>query len=503
MRAKKAYAWLLKHFRETALHHSIRQLLDWDQRTCLPKEGHAHRASQLATIARLLSKRNADPQIGEMLQEVENSKLVSDPLSDEAVNTREWRRTYMRACKIPEHLAVELAKSAAEGELAWEEARPRNDWYGFLPYLQRIIELKREEASLLAMGDEFYDGLIEGFEPGESAEHIDALFGPLSEALRDLLQKISESGKRSDTHILQGHAPVAAQQTFASHIIQHIGFNVDGGRMDLSVHPFTSAIGPGDVRITTRYDENSFSSSLFSAIHETGHALYHQGLPAQHWGTPRGSAVSMAIHESQSLMWEDFVGRSFGFWKRFYPEARKHFPSLGTISRDDFHSAINEVRPSLIRTEADEITYNLHIIMRFELERALIRREIDPSDLPDAWNDKMREYLGSVPPDYASGVMQDVHWPEGAIGYFPSYALGTLYAAQLYFKASEDLGNLDEMFESGNFKELVNWLRVKIHSQGSRHLPRDLIKTATGEELNPAYLIRYLNKKYGALYGFA
>ncbi|MEN6438001.1 MAG: carboxypeptidase M32 [Syntrophobacter sp.] len=500
MHAKKAYAWLLEYFRETARYDSIRQLLDWDQRTFLPKDGHAHRAAQLATLAGVLSKRNTDPKIGEMLGEVENSKMVRDPLADEAVNAREWRRSYTRACKIPEQLAVELTRSASEGESAWQESKPRNDWDGFLPHLERIVDLKREEASLLASGDEFYDALIEEFEPGERAERIDVLFKKLLEPLHELLDKILGAEKRPDTSILRGNIPVSAQEAFITHILACIGFDRARGRMDLSAHPFTSAIGPGDIRITTRYDENFFSSALFSAIHETGHALYGHGLPEKHWGTPRGSAVSMAIHESQSLMWENMVARSSGFWKRFYSEAQKHFHHLEAISPDDFYLAINEVRPDLIRTEADEVTYNLHIIMRFELERALIRREIEPDDLPEAWNEKMSEYLGIVPPDFASGVMQDVHWSGGAIGYFPSYALGNIYAAQLYFKAAEDMGSLDQVFESGNFQDFVIWLRRKIHSQGSRYLPRDLIKAATGEELNPDYLVRYLTSKYGELY---
>jgi carboxypeptidase Taq len=241
--------------------------------------------------------------------------------------------------------------------------------------------------------------------------------------------------------------------------------------------------------------------SLFSAIHEAGHALYEQGLPAEHWGTPCGEPVSMGIHESQSLLWENMVGRSAGFWKHFYPIAGKCFPRLEKIPFGELHSALNTVRPSLIRTEADEVTYNLHIIMRFELELALIREELRPEELVDAWNDKMRKYLGVVPPDYSTGVMQDVHWSEGAFGYFPSYALGTMYAAQFYAKAEKDLGSLEEMFAAGEFSTFVKWLREKIHSQGSRYLPRDLVKVVTGEELNPDYLIEYLYRKYGNIYG--
>jgi carboxypeptidase Taq len=240
--------------------------------------------------------------------------------------------------------------------------------------------------------------------------------------------------------------------------------------------------------------------ALFSSIHETGHALYEQGLPVEHWGTPRGSSISMAIHESQSRMWENMVARSPGFWKHFYPAARKHFPWLQKVDIDKFLFALNEVRPSLIRTEADEVTYNLHIIMRFELEKMLIGDELEPEDLPGAWNAKMERYLRLVPPDYADGVMQDVHWFGGAIGYFPSYALGNMYAAQFHAKAQQKLGNLQEMFEAGDFGHLLGWLRENIHSPGSRHLPRDLVKAVTGHELSARHLIDYLEQKYERLY---
>ena len=279
-----------------------------------------------------------------------------------------------------------------------------------------------------------------------------------------------------------------------------IGYDFDAGRIDRSAHPFTSTIGPGDVRITTRFDPDSFVMALLSSIHETGHALYEQGLPEEHWGTPRGKAVSMAIHESQSLMWENIVGRSEGFWRMLYPLATKYFPWVKNADPGQLVFALNDVRPSLIRTEADEVTYNLHIIMRFELERALMRGEIEPKDLPEAWSVKMNRYLGITPPDYANGVMQDIHWSEGAIGYFPSYALGNLYAAQFYAKAEEELGSLENMFEAGEFRPFTTWFRERVHSQGSRHQPRDLVKAVTGKELDGDYLINYLERKYGALY---
>lgn len=501
MKANTSYQWLLDHFREIASYDSIKRLLGWDQRTCLPPGGRSYRAAQLATLAGLLSRLMTDPKIDEMLAEVENSPLIHDPLSAESVNIREWRRLYDRACKIPEPLAVELARAASEGELAWQTARQGNDWNAFLPHLKHIVNLKRQEASALGEGNELYDGLIHDFEPGECTGNIQPLFEHLAKALVELLARIMGSQRHPDPNLLVGDFPVATQEIFIREVLERIGYDLDSGRIDRSAHPFTSTIGPGDVRITTRFNTVSFVMALFSAIHEAGHALYEQGLPPKHWGAPSGEPVSMAIHESQSLLWENMVGRSAGFWKHFYPLAGKRFPMLEKIPLALFHSALNTVRPSLIRTEADEVTYNLHIIIRFELELALIREELEPEHLPEAWNDKMRKYLGVVPPDYSTGVMQDVHWSEGAFGYFPSYALGTLYAAQFYAKAEKDLGNLEALFAAGEFGPFVKWLRENIHAHGCRYLPRDLVRVATGEDLNPDYLIEYLERKYREMYG--
>jgi carboxypeptidase Taq len=501
MNAGTSYQWLLDHHRETAVYDSIRQLLGWDRRTYLPRAGSRHRAAQTATLAGILYKRRTDPQTGDMLDRVEQSDMVRDPLSDIAVNIREWRRSYDRARRVPESLAVELARASSESESAWETARPQNDWQGFLPHLDRLVKLKREEAAALAAGGELYDALIEQFEPGESAAGIQPIFQKLAGALADLLDRIRGSGRKPEPGILRCDAPPDRQKDLILHIASHIGYDLQGGRIDQSAHPFTSGMGPGDVRITTRYDETCILPALFSSIHETGHAIYYQGLPAVHWGTPRGSAVSMAVHESQSLMWENMVGRSTGFWKYFLPAVRERFPRLDAVSFRDFHFAVNEVRPGLIRVDADEVTYNLHIILRFELEKTLVGGELEPDGLPQAWNEKMRRYLGLTPPDFATGVMQDVHWSMGSIGYFPSYALGNVYAAQFYAKAARDLEDPERLFESGDFEPFVDWFRANVYAHGSRYLPRELVKEATGEELNPQYLIEYLNRKFGTLYG--
>jgi carboxypeptidase Taq len=499
MTLQDAYEWLRQHSLETSHFDSIGHLLGWDQRTQIPPKGHEHRHAQFAMLAKWLHQRETDPRIAEMLAVVEGSELVRDPLSVEAVNVREWRRDYDRATKIPQDLAVALAQASSEGETAWEQTRPDSDWKTFRPYLSRLVDLKRQEAEALGFQQEPYDALLDDYEPGETAAALAPLLGELRDALIRLLDAIKGSSRRPDPRLLHRPFLRPEQERFARRAAQKIGYDLNAGRLDPTAHPFSTGIGPGDVRITTRYDENCFSTAFFSVLHETGHALYDQGLPVEHWGTPMGEAVSLGIHESQSRMWENLVGRSLGFWRFFYPEAQKVFPALGGVGLEAFHFAVNEVKPDLIRTEADEVTYNLHILLRFELERALIKGDLQVAELPGAWNEKMQAFLGLTPPDHASGVMQDVHWSGGHLGYFPTYTLGNLYAAQFFAKATRDLGDLSENFAGGNFAPLLQWLREKIHQQGKRYRPRELVRAVTGEDLNPEYLIKYLTKKFGEL----
>jgi carboxypeptidase Taq len=495
-----AYQWLATHSRETALLGSVARLLGWDQRTYIPLKGHAHRADQLALMARLIHERETDPRVGEHLSQVEGSELTADPGSPEAVNAREWRRTFERATRIPPELAEALAKAAAEGETAWEQARPQNDWPGFLPFLERLVDLSRQEAEALGYTTEPYDALLDGYEVGETAAGLESLFRNLRESLVPLVDAIRGSSRVPDVAVLHRHYPRALQEQFSREAVVKIGYDLEAGRLDPTAHPFSTGLGPGDVRITTRYDENFFSTAFFGTLHETGHALYNQGLPPKHWGTPRGHSISLGIHESQSRMWENLVGRSLGFWEHFFPKAQALFPSLQDVSLETFHFAINQVAPSLIRVEADEVTYNLHIIFRFELERSLINGGLQARDLPEAWNAKIQEYLGLTPPDDRDGVMQDVHWSGGHLGYFPTYTLGNIYAAQFFAKASGELGDPAGLFARGEFETLLDWLRRNIHSQGSRHRPRDLVRVVTGEDRDSRFLVEYLSDKVKALY---
>jgi carboxypeptidase Taq len=503
MTPEDAYQWLVQHSQETAYYASMGHVLGWDQRTYLPPNGHAHRHNQFAILAKWIHARATDPQVGEHLARVEGSLLVSDPVTVAAVNVREWRRDYDRATKIPQDLAVALAKGTAEGETAWEQTRPVNDWGTFRPYLTRVVALKREEAQALGYAQEPYDAHLDSFEPGETAAALAPLLAQLREDLIGILDAIQGSSRRPQGEALHRQFPVDAQERLARLAAQTIGYDFAGGRLDPTAHPFSTGIGPGDVRITTRYDEHAFSQAFFGTLHETGHALYDQGLPVEHWGTPRGDAVSLGIHESQSRMWENLVGRSLGFWRHFYPRTQAAFPVLQDVSLEVFHFAINEVKPSLIRTEADEVTYNLHVLLRFELERALMNGGLQVEDLPGAWGDKMAAYLGLTPPDFSRGVMQDIHWSAGLFGYFPTYTLGNLYAAQFFARAEADLGPLEDKFAEGDFAPLLAWLRDRIHSQGQRLWARPLVREVTGVDLQPRYLVRYLQRKYAALYGFS
>ncbi|MGO8761482.1 MAG: carboxypeptidase M32 [Desulfobaccales bacterium] len=502
MTPDEAYQWLTEHSLETAYLKSMGRVLGWDQRTHIPPNGHPHRHNQFAMLAKWIHARATDPRLGEALARVEDSDLMADLGADPAVNVREWRRDYDRATKIPPELAVALAKATAEGETAWERTRPEGDWDTFKPFLVKVVALKREEAQALGYAAEPYDAHLDLFEPGETSAGLAPLLEELRVSLLLVLDAVQGSRRRPQSEVVRRHFPVEAQERLARLAAQSLGYDFAGGRLDKTAHPFSTDIGPGDVRITTRFDERRFSQAFFGTLHETGHALYDQGLPAAHWGAPRGDTVSLGIHESQSRLWENLVGRSLGFWRFFYPRVQASFPVLQDVPLKVFHFAINEVKPSLIRTEADEVTYNLHILLRFELERALLNGDLQVEDLPGAFNDKMRASLGLTPPDPGQGVMQDIHWSAGLFGYFPTYTLGNLYAAQFYARAEAELGPLEEQFAAGDYAPLLTWLRARIHSQGQRLWARPLVREVTGEDLTPLCLVRYLQQKFGTLYDF-
>ncbi|WP_457629913.1 carboxypeptidase M32 [Oceanithermus sp.] len=501
MNPENAYAELRQFQIETAYYHSLGALAGWDQRTYIPRKGHEHRARQFAALAQLLHRRRTDPRIGEWLDAVSGADFLSDPAAPAAVNVREWRRVYERSRRVPEELAVALAQAQSEGESAWEQFRRADDWEGFWPYLKRLVDLTREYAEAVGYESEAYDALLEDYEPGERAARLQEVFALLGRETRSLLEAVLASPQQPPAGVLERDYPVEVQARVVRELVGRIGYDLEAGRIDPTTHPFELSVGPGDVRITTRYYPDYLGAALFGAIHEAGHAMYEQGLPAEHWGTPMGEAAGMGVHESQSRLWENAVGRSLGFWRHFYPLLQENFSSLAGVGLEEFHRAANAVRPSLIRVEADELTYNLHIQIRFELELALFRRELDVADLPGAWNEKYRDYLGVEPPDYKSGVMQDVHWAAGLFGYFPTYTLGNVYAAELYGAARAELGDFEEAFARGEFAPLLEWLRGRIHAHGRRYQPRRLIELATGRPPGAGTLVAYLRERFGNLYG--
>ena len=499
---REAYDDLSCRVRQVSLLGSCSSLLHWDREAHMPPKGAQHRAAQHALLAGMCHEQFTDPKTGELLAAVEGTDVVADPLSDEAVNARELRRVYDRATKLPRELVEELARvtSLAHGE--WVEARKKSDFAHFQPWLEKIVALKIRQADCYGHDGQRYDALLEDYEPGATAAWVSGVLGPLRDELVPLLDAIQGASRQPDTAILQRSYPLDRQELFGRLAAAAVGFDFQAGRLDVVAHPFCCTIGPGDTRLTTRYDEHDFGDGFFSIVHETGHGLYDQGLPAEHWGTPRGEPVSLGIHESQSRLWENLVARSLPFWRHFFPIAQQLFPdALGDVKLEDFHFAANAVRPSFIRVDADEVTYNLHIILRFELEQALLSGDLPVADVPAAWNEKFAALFGITPPDDAQGCLQDVHWSGGGIGYFPTYTLGNLNAAQLFAAAREAIPDLEAQMAHGQFADLLAWLRESIHLRGQQHRAPQLIELVTGQPLSHQALIAHLRAKFEPLYG--
>ena len=498
----KTYEKLTKRIREYQTLGACGALLSWDEHTIMPQRGAEFRSEQLSMIAGMVHERSTSAEIGDMLGELKSSDLSAKPDTPEAVNVREVSREFEKSKKLSKEFVEEMTMVTSQGQHAWKEAREKKDFNLFLPSLEKVIKLKIKQAETYGYEKDRYDALIDDYEPGATFESIGKVFASFREELTPFLKAIQDSGNEPKREIIERHYPVGAQEAFATEAARAIGFDFNAGRLDVTTHPFCSGIGPGDTRITTRYNPNHFPDAFFGTLHEAGHGIYEQGLNTKFFGLPMGQAVSLGIHESQSRMWENLVGRSKAFWQRFYPDAQKHFPeALGDVALDDFYWAVNDVRPSFIRVEADEVTYNLHIILRFEMEHALINEEISAADIPAVWNEKFTKFFGITPPDDALGCMQDVHWSAGLMGYFPTYALGNLYAAQFFAKALEDMPNMYDNFAKGEFGELKKWLNEHIHTHGQRYPAEELVKVVTGKALSHAPEMKYLNEKYGPLYG--
>ena len=500
--ANEAYGELVRRSREVALLGSCGAVLGWDQETYMPPGGVAHRGEQTALLAGLAHQKRTDPRIGELLDLADDPALTADPTSVPAVNLRQLRRGYDKATKLPQSLVEQLARTTTLAQSHWAEARAKDDFPHFRPWLDQVIDLKRQEAAAYGYEASPYDPLLDEYEEGATAAQLTALFADLRDGLVDLVARIRDAPEQPDTDILHREFPVDRQRLFGQAASAAIGFDYRKGRLDVTTHPFCSGFGPGDCRLTTRYNPRFFNEAFFGTLHETGHGLYEQGLPAEHYGTPMGESVSLGVHESQSRMWENAVGRSRAFWTHFFPRARQTFPdALHDVDADAFHFAANAVAPSLIRVEADEVTYNLHVLIRFEIEQAILAGDLQGAEVPEAWNAKYGQYLGITPPDDARGCLQDVHWSFGLVGYFPTYTLGNVYMAQLFAKADADLGDLHAQFARGEFAPLLDWLRKHVHSQGQRHAPKDLIAHVTGAPPDHRPLLDSLEAKFAPLYG--
>jgi carboxypeptidase Taq len=493
-----AYDALHAHLRATSLLGSTAALLAWDQETLMPRGAGDRRAEQLAQLAELQHERQVDPRVGEWLAECEaDARVQQEP--DRAANVREWRRDHTRATKLPGRLVAELAEVESKAQQAWADARAKDAFGKFRPWLERMVALQQQKADCLKRpGQSRWDSLADLYEPGMNAADLRAVFTPLRTALVALRDKL-RSGPRPEDRFARQPIDDGKQEAFVRAVLAAMGFEADRGRLDRSVHPFCTKVG-ADVRLTTRFRPDAVLDALGSTMHEGGHGLYEQGLDDAHFGTPLGEAVSLGIHESQSRLWENHVGRSAAFWRWCLPLAQKQLGTFADVGAEDLFRAVNVVKPSLIRVEADEATYDLHVMVRFELEQQLIDGQLGVANLPGEWNRLYRDYLGVAVPDDKQGCLQDVHWSCGLFGYFPTYTLGNLYAAQFAAAADRALGGLPGLIERGQFATLREWLRRQIHRHGRRHPPAELCRLVTGEPLSATPFLRYLEQKLAAVY---
>ncbi len=476
-------------------------LLGWDQQTYMPRNGALERSEQLATLSKLAHMKSTSQEFGKALDELLEYARTIDPDSDDARLIRRAKIDFDKATRVPTEKVAEYARITTMAQEAWVQARTNSDFSIFRPHLERIVELRREYADYFKPYDHVYDPLLDDFEPGLKTAEVKEIFARLRPQQVELIKAIADRPQMEDG-FLHINYDDKKQWDFGVDVITRFGYDWNGGRQDRSAHPFTTSFGIGDVRITTRIIENMVTSALFSTMHEAGHGMYQQGFDKKMQRTLLANGASLAVHESQSRMWENLVGRSRAFWRFFYPKLQDTFPTqLGNVSMENFYKAINKVEPSFVRVEADEATYNLHVMLRLELEIALMEGAIKVADLPEAWNTKMQEYLGITPRNDAEGVLQDVHWSGGMIGYFPTYALGNLISVQLWDVINKDIPDLEAQIEQGQFGTLLGWLREKVHRHGSKFDPQELVQKITGSKIDPQPYVKYLRSKFTDIYG--
>ncbi|MNM54260.1 putative metalloprotease YpwA [compost metagenome] len=476
-------------------------LLEWDQKVTAPKKGRGIFAKAIGTFRTEEFKLSISQEMGELLHTLSADNVYEQLDEITEAQIRERSEEYNRSRKIPEEMYRDYVVLTAKANDAWEEARETNNFSVFQPFLEKIVDYNRKVAEIYGYEQHPYDALLHQYEPGLSVAVLDPLFAKLRETSVALLERIKKSGSKPSNEIFEQDYDVEQQKKFNTYFLPIIGFDMQAGRLDETVHPFAQTMNTGDVRITTRYLKDNVRSAVFGTIHEAGHGIYEQNIDPRLEGTALSTGASFGIHESQSRFLENMVGRSEQFWTFFYPKIQEHFPQqLGHVSQQDFYRAVNTVEPTMIRVEADELTYNLHIMLRYEIEKAVIGGEIEVKDLPMIWNQKMQEYLGITPATDTEGVLQDVHWSFGGFGYFPSYSLGNLYAAQLLNTIVRELPGFYSDIEAGNFASIQAWLKENVHRYGKLYTPEQLIRKVTGEDLKADYLVNYLEEKYSRIY---
>lgn len=490
--------------REAAVLASVEAALGWDERTLMPPQAAAYRGEQAAAIAGLVHAKRTDPARGELLARLATSRLATDGPPQIQTAIRLMAHDYQKQARLPIQLVTELAKTCVDAQQAWIAARAESSWPTLSPWLKKVFALKREQASCQRPDLDPYDSLLEDYEPGGRWPAVAERFARLRTAIVPLVRGCVESSSRPSDTIMRRHYPIRDQERFVRAVAERIGFDFQRGRLDTTDHPFCSTLGPDDCRITTRWDDSYLPTALFGVLHEAGHGLYEQGLPREWFGLPPGEAASLGIHESQSRLWENLVGRSPEFWEWCFPVAREFFPdALAGASAADVQASLLVVEPSFIRVEADEVTYNLHVMMRFDLERAVVHGELAVDDLPAAWNERFEKDFGRRPSTDAEGVLQDIHWSAGLIGYFPTYTLGNIFAAQLMEAAERAIPALGRQMAAGQFGELLGWLRQKVHAMGRTQESDPLVEQVTGEPVSERCLVEHLSRRYGPAHGLA
>lgn len=490
----------MEYVKKMSAYNEALSVLHWDMRTGAPKKGIERRSETVGVLSGELYRLSTSKELDETLIELEDRLDELPPVIRKTVE--EERRSFNLTSKIPEKEYEEYVVLLSKAESVWEEAKEKSDFAKFAPYLEKIVETDKRFIEYWGIKDgNPYNTLLDQYEPGMTTEILDEVFADLRSKIVPLVKQIAESPNKPNTDFLVKRFSKEQQERFSHELLKQLGYDFEAGRLDETVHPFQITLNRGDVRITTKYDENDFRSAIFGTIHECGHALYEQNIAEELDGTPLSSGTSMGIHESQSLFYENFIGRNENFWIHNYELLQQHSPEqFSHVALEDFINAINESKPSLIRIEADELTYPLHIMIRYEIEKGLFNGDIKVEDLPQIWNDKYEEYLGIRPENDGEGVLQDVHWSSGLFGYFPSYALGFLYAAQLKSAMLKDIPNFDELCRTGEFAPMLNWLTEKVHRHGKMKKPLEILNEATGEGLNAEHLVEHLRNKYSKVY---